>query len=34
MELIRNLVIEYGGFFIFVGVGERICEGNDLYYEM
>lgn len=34
MELINNVVKVYGGYFVFVGVGERICEGNDLYYEM
>lgn len=34
MELINNIVIEYFGLFVFVGVGEWICEGNDFYYEM
>lgn len=34
MELICNIVIEYFGYFVFVGVGECICEGNDFYYEM
>lgn len=34
MELINNIVKGYGGFFVFVGVGERIWEGNDFYYEM
>ena len=34
MELIRNIAIEYGGFSLFAGVGERTREGNDLYYEM
>lgn len=34
MELINNVVKVYGGYFVFVGVGERIREGNDLYYEM
>lgn len=34
MEFIRNIVIEYGGFLIFIGVGERIREGNDFWFEM
>lgn len=34
MEFINNIVKEYGGYFVFVGVGECICEGNDFYYEM
>lgn len=34
MELINNVVKVYGGYSVFVGVGERIREGNDLYYEM
>lgn len=34
MEFICNIVIEYFGYFVFVGVGECICEGNDFYYEM
>lgn len=34
MELINNIVKVYFGFFVFVGVGECICEGNDFYYEM
>lgn len=34
MELINNIVKKYNGFFVFVGVGECICEGNDLLCEM
>lgn len=34
MELINNIVKVYLGYLVFVGVGECICEGNDLYYEM
>lgn len=33
-ELINNIVKGYGGFLVFVGVGERICEGNDFLREM
>lgn len=33
-EFINNIVKVYGGYFVFIGVGECICEGNDLYYEM
>ena len=33
-ELIRNIATEHGGYSVFTGVGERTCEGNDLYYEM
>ena len=33
-ELIRNIATEHGGFSVFAGVGERTCEGNDLYREM
>ena len=33
-ELIRNIATEHGGTSVFVGVGERTREGNDLYYEM
>ncbi|AFO51870.1 F0F1 ATP synthase subunit beta [Candidatus Mycoplasma haematolamae str. Purdue] len=33
-ELIHNVAIKHGGFSIFVGVGERSREGNDLYFEM
>lgn len=32
-ELINNIVKEYGGVFVFGGVGECICEGNDFYEE-
>ena len=34
MELIRNIAQEHGGFSVFVGVGERTREGNELYKEM
>lgn len=34
MELIRNVAIEYSGYSVFVGVGERTREGNDFYHEM
>lgn len=34
MELINSIASEHGGHSIFVGVGERTREGNDLYYEM
>ncbi len=33
-ELIRNVAQEHGGYSVFAGVGERVREGNDLYYEM
>ena len=33
-ELIHNLAQEHGGLSAFCGVGERSCEGNDLYLEM
>ncbi len=33
-ELIRNIATEHGGFSVFVGVGERSREGNDLWNEM
>lgn len=33
-ELINNIAKEHGGISVFVGVGERTREGNDLYYEM
>lgn len=33
-ELIHNVVTKHGGLSIFVGVGERSREGNDLYFEM
>ena len=34
MELINNIVKVYRGVFVFGGVGEWICEGNDFYMEM
>ena len=34
MELIRNIATEHGGFSVFVGIGERTREGNDLYKEL
>ncbi len=34
MELIRTTAESYGGLSVFVGVGERSREGNDLYREM
>lgn len=34
MELINSIASEYSGRSIFVGVGERTREGNDLYYDM
>ncbi len=33
-ELIHNIASNYGGYSVFVGVGERTREGNDLYCEM
>lgn len=33
-ELIRNVAIEHNGFSVFVGIGERTREGNDLWREM
>lgn len=33
-ELIRNIAEEHSGHAVFVGVGERTREGNDLYEEM
>jgi F-type H+-transporting ATPase subunit beta len=33
-ELIRNIAIEHSGNSVFIGVGERTREGNDLYHEM
>ena len=33
MELINNVAAAYGGYSVLVGVGERTCEGNDLYHE-
>jgi F-type H+-transporting ATPase subunit beta len=34
MELINSIAKEHGGYSIFVGVGERTREGNDLYRDM
>ena len=33
-ELIHNVAKAHGGYSVFAGVGERVREGNDLYYEM
>ena len=33
-ELIHNVASNHGGYSVFAGVGERVREGNDLYYEM
>ncbi|PID83631.1 F0F1 ATP synthase subunit beta [Candidatus Campbellbacteria bacterium] len=33
-ELINNIAKGHGGYSVFAGVGERVREGNDLYYEM
>ena len=33
MELIHNIVEEHDGACVFCGIGERIREGNELYYE-
>jgi F-type H+/Na+-transporting ATPase subunit beta len=33
-ELIHNVAIEHGGYSVFVGIGERTREGNDLWLEM
>src|SRR5436309_478746 len=33
-ELINNIAKGHGGYSVFAGVGERTCEGNDLYHEM
>jgi F-type H+-transporting ATPase subunit beta len=33
-ELIRNIAKEQGGYSVFIGVGERTREGNDLWLEM
>jgi len=33
-ELINNVATQHGGYSVFAGVGERVREGNDLYYEM
>src|SRR6266508_336368 len=34
MELVNNVAKKRGGFSVFVGVGDRTREGNDLYHEM
>jgi F-type H+-transporting ATPase subunit beta len=34
MELINNIALKHGGVSVFSGVGERTCEGNDLWNEM
>lgn len=34
MELINNIVKAHGGACVFTGIGERIREGNELYYEL
>ena len=34
MELINNIAKQHGGYSVFVGVGERTREGNDIYGEM
>ncbi len=33
-EIIRNIAIEHGGYSVFVGIGERTREGNELWLEM
>lgn len=33
-EFIRNIAVVHGGVSVFVGVGERSREGNDLWHEM
>jgi F-type H+/Na+-transporting ATPase subunit beta len=33
-ELIRNIATEHGGYSVFVGIGERTREGNELWLEM
>ncbi len=33
-ELIRNIAAEHGGVSVFVGIGERTREGNELWLEM
>lgn len=33
-ELINNIATQHNGISVFVGVGERTREGNDLYHEM
>lgn len=34
LELINNIVKAHGGACVFCGIGERIREGNELYYEL
>ncbi|MBN1675134.1 MAG: F0F1 ATP synthase subunit beta [Kiritimatiellae bacterium] len=34
MELMRNIATEHGGYSVFVGVGERSREGNEMWIEM
>ncbi len=34
LELINNIVSKHSGACVFTGVGERIREGNDLFYEL
>ena len=34
LELINNIVKEHGGACVFSGIGERIREGNELFYEL
>lgn len=33
-ELIRNVAVVQGGYSVFIGIGERTREGNDLWLEM
>lgn len=33
-ELVRNVAIEHGGYSVYVGIGERTREGNELWLEM
>ncbi|HNX90703.1 MAG TPA: F0F1 ATP synthase subunit beta [Candidatus Omnitrophota bacterium] len=34
LELINNIITKHNGACVFTGIGERIREGNDLYYEL
>lgn len=34
LELMNNIVKEHGGACVFAGIGERIREGNELFYEL
>ncbi len=34
LEIIHNVVKKYGGSCVFTGAGERIREGNELYFEL